>query len=83
MSFSRERFKHFNNIIHLNIRANADHYLNNGWYRFPPFHGCRLRNRNGTNKLIDINEVTNAFFLLKKDIGNLMLKFLKTKSVET
>ena len=53
MSFSKETFEHFSSIIHPNLRANADHYLDCGIYKFPAYHGCGLQNRNGTNKLID------------------------------
>ena len=81
--FFKEGFDHFKSILHPNLRANADHYYDNGMYHFPAYHGCGLRNRNGTNKLIDYKRIINAFSLLIKNIGNLILKFLKIKLDKT
>ena len=60
--FSKEGFEHFKSILHPDLRANADHYFDNGMYRFPVYHGCGLRNRNGTNKLIDYKRGYQCLF---------------------
>ena len=62
MRFTTEMFEHFKAIIHPNLRVNADHYLDMGWYKFPAFHGCGHRNRNGTNKLIDYKRGQQCLF---------------------
>ena len=66
MGFTIEGFEHFKNIFHPNLIANKDHYLKNGIYRFPPYHGCGLRNRNGTNKLIDYKRGYQCLFPTEK-----------------
>ena len=66
MAFSKETFEHFSSIIHPNIRANAGHYYDCGIYKFPPYHGCGFRNRNGTNKLIDYKRGYQCLFATHK-----------------
>ena len=53
MRFTHKSYERFKGIFHPHLRANADHYFDNGYYNFPVFHGCGLRNRNGTNKRMD------------------------------
>ena len=79
MSFSKETFEHFKNIIHPNIRENADHYLNFGFYHFRPYHGCGLRNRNGTNKAIDYKRVYRCLFPTEKRYWKPYAKISKNK----
>ena len=62
MAFTKETFEHFSSIIHPNLRANADDYLDCGIYKFPAYHGRGLRNRNGTNKLIDYKREYQCLF---------------------
>ena len=71
MTFSREGFKHFKNILHPNVVENANHYLTNGYYRFPPYHGCGKKIEMEQISQLIINAVNNVYSLLKKDIGNL------------
>ena len=79
MSFSKETFEHFKNIIHPNIRENADHYLNFGFYHFRPYHGCGLRNRNGTNKAIDYKRGYRCLFPTEKRYWKPYAKISKNK----
>ena len=79
MSFAREGFEHFKNIFHPNVRKNADHYLTNGWYRFPPYHGCGLRNRNGSNNLIDYKRGYQCLFPTEKRHWKPYAKISKNK----
>ena len=79
MSFSKEGFEHFKNIFHPNIRENADHYLDNNRYRFPPFHGCGKRNKNGTNKSIDYKRGEQCLFPTEKRYWKTYAKFPKNK----
>ena len=62
MIFSLEGFEYFKNIIHPNIFANKNHYLRDRLYVLPTFHGCGLRNKNGTNKKIDYKRGYQCFF---------------------
>ena len=40
--------------FHPNIITFIDHYTDDkGLVNLPPFHGCGLKNRNGTKKLVD------------------------------
>ena len=66
MSFTIMELEHFKNIFHLNLIANKDHYLKDKIYRFPPYHGCGLKNRNGTNKLIDYKRGHQCLFPTEK-----------------
>ena len=66
MGFTIEGFEHFKSIFHPNLIANKDHYLKGGMYRFPPYHGCGLKNRNGTNKLIDYKRGQQCLFPTEK-----------------
>ena len=77
MVFSKEGFEHFKNIFHPNLVANKNHYLKNGLYIFPPYHGCGLRNKNGTNKEIDCKLAINVCSQLKNAIGNLIKQLTK------
>ena len=79
MSFLKETFEHFKNIIHPNIRENADHYLNNGYYCFPAYHGCGLKNRNGTNKSIDYKHGYQYLFPTEKRYWKPYAKISKKK----
>ena len=79
MTFTREGFEHFKNIFHPNIRENADHYLKDGWYRFPPYHDCGLRNRNGTNKSIDYKHGYQCLFPTEKRYWKPYNKICKNK----
>ena len=40
-------------FIHPNITCDIDHYRKGNLVKFPEFHGCGLRNRNGFNKRVD------------------------------
>ena len=62
MVFSIEGFEHFKNILHPNLVANKNHYLRDRLYVFPPYHGCGLRNKNGTNKEIDYKRGYQCLF---------------------
>ena len=53
MFFPEKIFDKLEKFFHPNIIANKDYYYNRGFYCFPNFHGCSLKNRNGTNKMID------------------------------
>ena len=79
MTFSREGFEHFKNILHPNVVENADHYLANGCYRFSPYHGGRLKNRNGTNKSIDYKCGEQCFFPTEKKYWKPYAKISKNK----
>ena len=78
--FSREAFEHFKGILHPNLRANAEHYYDNGFYRFPAYHGCGLRNRNRTNKLIDYKRGGQCFFPSDKKYWKPYFKISKDKT---
>ena len=48
--------KHCLNVqdyIHPNITECIDHFRKDNLIKFPEFHGCGLRNRNGFNKRVD------------------------------
>ena len=62
MVFTIESFNHYKNIFHPNLLANKDHYLKNRLYHFPIYHGSGLRNRNGTNKIIDYKRGCQCLF---------------------
>ena len=62
MVFTIESFNHYKNIFHPNLLANKNHYLKDRLYHFPMYHGCGLRNKNGTNKLIDYKQGFQCFF---------------------
>ena len=82
MGFTIRSFEHFKNIFHPNIIANKEHYLKDRIYRFPPYHGCDLRNRNGTNKLIDYKRDYQCLFPTEKRYWKLYNKICKKRSVE-
>ena len=79
MTFTRKGFKRFKNIFHPNIRENAEYYLKDCWYRFPPYHGCGLKNRNGTNKLIDYKRGYQCLFPTEKRYWKPYAKIRKNK----
>ena len=62
MAFTIESFNHYKNIFHPNLLANKDHYLKDRLYHFPVYHGCGLRNKNGTNKIIDYKRGFQCLF---------------------
>ena len=66
MVFSKEGFEHFKSIFHPNLIANKHHYFKNGLYIFPSYHGCGLRNKNGTNKEIDYKRGYQCLFPTEK-----------------
>ena len=66
MTFTIMELEYFKNIFHPNLIANKDHYLKDKIYRFPPYHGCGLKNRNGTNKLIDYKRGHQCLFPTEK-----------------
>ena len=50
----KEYFDKMKDYFHPNIATFIDHYTgDNGVFELPPFHGCGLKNRNGTKKLLD------------------------------
>ena len=62
MKLTYKCYEHFKGILHPNLKANADHYYDNGFYIFPIYHGCGHRNRNGTNKRIDYKRGEQCLF---------------------
>lgn len=46
-------FNQVKDYIHPNLHEIVKDHTNRNLISFPPFHGCALRNRNGTRKLID------------------------------
>ena len=62
MKLSHKCYEHFKGILHPNLKANADHYYENGFYVFPIYYGCGRRNRNCTNKGIDYKRGEQCLF---------------------
>ena len=77
MKLTYKCYEHFKGILHPNLKANADHYYDNGFYVFPIYHGCGHRNRNGTNKRIDYKRGEQFCSLLTNNIGNLLKNLQK------
>ena len=53
MRISESTYKKFESIIHPKLKANIHKFKKDGYYFFPSYHGCRKRNRNGTNKKVN------------------------------
>ena len=79
MSFTKEAIDRFKNIFHPNLAANLDRYEENGIYRFPPYHGCGLRNRNETNKSIDYKRGYQCLFPIEKQYWEPYKQISKSK----
>ena len=62
MKLTHKCYERFKGILHPNLKANADHYYDNGFYIFPIYHSCGHRNRSGTNKRIDYKRGEQCLF---------------------
>ena len=52
--FLKEYFDEMKDYFHLNIATFIENYTDDkGFFELPPFHGCGLKNRNGSLKLVD------------------------------
>ena len=63
--------------LHQNVYSFIGRYTDDkGFVLFPPFHGCNLKNGNGSRKLIDYKMGNNACFLCGMMINqNLKLQY--------
>ena len=51
--FSVEIYEMIKDYLQPNLQHFIDRYTENGIVRLPPFHGCGLQNKNGSQKLIN------------------------------
>ena len=66
--FSREYYETMKDYFHPNVHTFIDRYTDDeGLVLLPPFHGCNLRNRNGSRKLIDYRNGKQCLFPLWSD----------------
>ena len=79
MVLTIESSNRFKNIFHPNIVANKYHYLKDRMYHFPVYHGYGLRNRNGTNKIIDYKRGYQCLFPTDKRYWKPYNKICKNK----
>ena len=69
MIFSREYYEKMKDYFHPRIHYFIDNYSDEegNLILLPPYHGCGLKNRNGTKKLIDYRNGKQCLFLLWSD----------------
>ena len=66
--FSREYYETMKDYFHPNVHNFIDRYTDDeGLILLLPFHGCNLKNRNGSRKLIDYRNDKQCLFLLWSD----------------
>ena len=66
--FSREYYETMKDYFHPNVQTFIDRYTDDeGLALLPPFHGCNLKNRNGSRKLIDYRNGKRCLFPLWSD----------------
>ena len=60
--FFYEYYEAMKDYFHPNVLDFIDRYTDDeGLASLPPFHGCKLKNRNGSRKLIDYRNGKNVF----------------------
>ena len=60
--FFYKYYEAMKDYFHPNVHGFIDRYTDDeGLVSLPPFHGCKLKNRNGSRKLIDIEMENNVF----------------------
>ena len=64
MIFSKEYYEDMKDYFHPHIHSFINNYTheNDDLYFLPPCHGCGLKNRNGTKKLIDYRNGKQCLF---------------------
>ena len=56
MQIPIESFNRIKSAIHPNIRNNIEKFKQGDYYVLPNYHGCTIKNRNGTRKKIIIEK---------------------------
>ena len=62
MIFWKEYYEDMKDYFHPHIHSFINNYAHDDLYFLPPYHGCGLKNRNGTRKLIDYRNGKQCLF---------------------
>ena len=82
MRMPEETYERFKNVFHPKLRKNIKKFKHGAYFRFPLYHGCGKKNRNGTNKKINYSVgemcISPTYTLLPKT-NKVKFKYLPQK----